>query len=65
MKMFEAADGALINPSHVMLVRAYKSEGKNFVQFAFSDDTAHEFMTSSASYAEGEIKAFKQHCDET
>ena len=63
MKLFECADGVLINPLQVALVKSYQSEGKNYVMFAFLDDCTHEVRLSSKSYAEGEVKAFKQHCN--
>ena len=64
MKFFECADGALINPDHVTMARAYTTEGKGIAQFCFADDSAHEVLLSSRSYAEGEVKAFRAHCEE-
>jgi len=63
MKLFECADGTLINPEQVTHCRSYQEGGKHIAQFSFGG-FGREILFDSKSYAEGEIKSFRQHCKE-
>ncbi len=63
MKLFECANGVLINPNLVTRCYTSKSEGKNVAIFCFQD-VKIQMTFDSKSYAEGEIKAFREHFDE-
>lgn len=63
MKLFECADGALINPLSVTLVKAIVSEGKNYVAYGFVNDYVHKVKLDSKRDTEGEMETFKKHCD--
>ncbi len=64
MKLFQCANGVLINPSLVTTCLVYKTSGdRHTARFCFVG-TAEDIVFNSKSYAEGEIKAFRKHFEE-
>ena len=64
MKLFECADGRLVNPEMVTNCYHRKVENKYIAVFKYPCGDRTEIMFDRATYAEGEIKAFRQHCEE-
>ncbi len=63
MKFFKTADGRFINPQLVTYCYATTTETRVLARFFFQDDSVNVFF-DSISYAESEIKAFLNHCEE-
>lgn len=63
MRLFECSRGDLINPIAVTRCRVSASEGIPTVVFEFTNGLMMTLPFESKSYAQSELKAFKEHCN--
>ena len=64
MKLFECADGTLINPANVTCCHKARSEGKYIVRFNYVGGSARELRFSREIQAVNQMIAYEQHCEE-
>lgn len=63
MKLFECADGTLINPVNVTCCRRSRSEGKYIVRFNFVGGSARELLFDRENKAVNQMLSYEQHCE--
>lgn len=64
MKLFECAEGTLINPNNVTHCDQTSSEGKYIVRFNFVGGTAREILFNHKTQATNQLIAYRQFCEE-